>query len=291
MSLPPNVRAVVTGAGSGIGRAFAVELGRRKGSVLCADLNVETAEETARLVEGAGGVGLAVRADVAKIEDVEHVAADADARLGGVDLVINNAGVAVGGLVGDVSLEDWRWLMGINLWGVVYGCHVFVPRLKKQGRGHVINVASAAGFVSGPRMGPYNVSKAGVIALSETLAGELAGTGVGVTVLCPTFIKTNIAKSARGNDHHGMKMVERLMEASKHTPEDVARMTLDAAGKDRLYVLPQNDARWLWRVKRLDPARFYGVLVPRALRAMSDPSGPDLSKIAKGIWQGLRGEP
>ncbi len=131
MSLPPNVRAVVTGAGSGIGRAFSLEIARRRGSVLCADIQLGAAEETARLVEAAGGVGIATQCDVARLEDVERVAAEADTRLGGTDLVINNAGVAVGGEVGEVSIEDWRWLMDINLWGVIYGCHVFVPRFKK----------------------------------------------------------------------------------------------------------------------------------------------------------------
>src|SRR6185312_10510780 len=112
-------------------------------------------------------------------------------------LVINNAGVAVGGRVGEVALDDWRWIMGVNLWGVIHGCHVFATQLRAQGSGHILNVASAAGLLAPPGMAPYNVTKAAVVALSETLRGELRDAGVGVTVLCPTFFRTNIAASSR----------------------------------------------------------------------------------------------
>ena len=139
----------------------------------------------------------------------EALAAEADRAFGGTDLVVNNAGVAVGGPVGAVPLDDWKWIFGVNLWGVIYGCHVFVPRFKAQGHGHVINVASAAGLLSAPEMGPYNVTKAGVVALSETLAAELSGTGVGVTVLCPTFFRTNIlASSPRPHEPQGANAIE-----------------------------------------------------------------------------------
>src|SRR5262249_10567962 len=158
------MRAVVTGAGSGIGRAFCLEIARRRGSVVAADINDATAHETARLVEDAGGVGLALRCDVGKLEDVQAMARFAEERLGAAVLLVNSAGPAARGPVGEIPIPDGRWLIGINLWGVISGCHVFVPRLRTQGYGTIINVASAAGFLSGPEMGPYNVSKAGVIA-------------------------------------------------------------------------------------------------------------------------------
>jgi NAD(P)-dependent dehydrogenase (short-subunit alcohol dehydrogenase family) len=287
MSLPTNVRAVVTGAGSGIGRAFCREVARRRGSVLCADINLAAAEETAKLVEASGGVGIATKCDVAKLEDIERLAAEADARLGGTDLVINNAGVAVSGEVGEVSIEDWRWLIDINLWGVIYGCHVFVPKFKKAGHGHVINVASAAGIVSGARMGPYNVSKAGVISISETLAGELHGTGCGVTVLCPTFIQTNIMNASRGGNATDRKIVQKLMDAGKFTADDVAALTVGAADRNELYVVPQQDAKWLWRLKRANPARFYDTIIPRGMRAMSNAEGPDVKGFVKGLFRGV----
>src|SRR5205085_7270841 len=121
--------AVVTGAGSGIGRAFALEIARRGGRVVCADLRLDTAQHTVSLVEAAGGEATAVACDVSKLEEVEALAVAAEAWLGGpVDLVINNAGVGAGGtVVGETPIEDWRWVLGVNLWGVIHGSHVFVP--------------------------------------------------------------------------------------------------------------------------------------------------------------------
>ncbi len=111
-------------------------------------------------------------------------------------LVINNAGVGAGGTaIGDTDIDDWNWVLGVNLWGPIHGCHVFAPLLREAGYGGIINVASAAAFGAAPGMAAYNVSKAGVLSLSETLAAELSGTGVHVTVLCPTFVKTNIIVS------------------------------------------------------------------------------------------------
>src|SRR5580704_16084470 len=257
MSLPDHPRAVVTGAGSGLGRAFCVELAARGARIVAADIDLAAAEETARLVAGAGGEAVVRRADVALAEDVEALAAEAERAFGGADLVVNNAGVAVGGPVGAVPLDDWKWILGVNLWGVIHGCHTFVPRFKAQGSGHVLNVASAAGLISGPGMGAYNVTKAGVVALSETLAAELAGTRVGVTVLCPTFFRTKIGESAR--DHTGRdtkRALHKLMDRARVQAPDVARFALAAADHGDLYALPHADGRWMWRAKRLAPAIF-----------------------------------
>ena len=220
MPIPHEPRAVVTGAGSGLGRAFCLELAARKARILAADINLAAAEETVRLVEAAGGKAIAHRCDVADPEQVEGLATTIEEAYGAADLVINNAGVAVGGTIGKVPLEDWRWIMGINLWGVIYGCHVFAPRFKSRGNGHIINVASAAGLLAAPEMGPYNVTKSGVVALSETLSAELAGTGVVVTVLCPTFFKTNIARAAHSHTETGTPDdIEKLMNrASLQAP-------------------------------------------------------------------------
>jgi NAD(P)-dependent dehydrogenase (short-subunit alcohol dehydrogenase family) len=251
MALVDSPRAVVTGGGNGLGRAFCLEIARRGGRVLCADIDEAGARKTAAEVNG-----IAARCDVAHIEEVEALAAEAERAFGGVDLVINNAGVAVGGPVGEVPLDDWRWIIGVNLWGVIHGCHVFAPRLRKQGRGHILNVASAAGLLSPPGMGPYNATKAAVVALSETLRAELRQAGVGVTVLCPTFFQTNIAASSRSVDRRQIEVVHKLMSASKIQAPDVARLALDAAARDELYALPHRDGRWMWRLKRLAPLGF-----------------------------------
>jgi NAD(P)-dependent dehydrogenase (short-subunit alcohol dehydrogenase family) len=258
MSLPNRTRAVVTGGAGGLGRAFCIELAKRKARLTIGDLRAEAAEGTAKIARSMGAEAHAVACDVSRAADVELLAVEADARYGGTDLLVNNAGVAVAGEVGATSLEDWQWIMGINLWGVIYGCHSFVPRMKKQGSGHVLNVASAAGLLTAPTMGPYNVTKAGVVALSETLYGELHPLGLGCTVLCPTFFKTDIAKNARGATMDGEReFVEKLMAKSKLDANDVARIALEAADARRLYALPHADGRWMWRAKRLAPQAFY----------------------------------
>jgi len=249
--------AVVTGAGSGIGRAFAVELAKRGGKVVCADLDEATAKETVVVIEGAGGEALAVACDVADESQVRQLSLAAEAWLGRTpDLVVNNAGIGAGGQpVGDAPLEDWHRTLGVNLWGVIHGCHVFVPQLREHGRGGVINVASAAGFTAAPRMAAYNVSKAGVVSLSETLAAELAGTGVAVTVLCPTFVRTNIF-GGELIDPAAAELARRIARLAGFSPERVARTTLDAHDRGRLSVMPQLDAKALWRLKRLAPAPY-----------------------------------
>lgn len=267
MSYPQKPRAVVTGAGSGLGRAFCRELARRGARVVAADINLETAQETVRGL--GGGEGHAVLCDVSQLADVERLANEAERLLGGVDLFINNAGVAVGGRVGEVPIESWQWIVGINLWGVVHGCHVFVPRLRRQHSGHIVNVASTAGLVSSPGLGPYNLTKSAVVALSETLHAELAADGVGVSVLCPTFFQTGIADSARMHTVEPMaNTVREMMAASKIQADDVARIALDAAARGEIFILPHRDGRIMWRMKRWMPTQFTK-MIPKilALRA------------------------
>ncbi|WP_333890802.1 SDR family NAD(P)-dependent oxidoreductase [Mycolicibacterium gadium] len=249
--------AVVTGAGSGIGRAFAVELARRGGRVVCADIDPVRAKETVGLVVEAGGQGWDIACDVSEEGQVRELAESAERWFGSAaNLVINNAGIGVGGkVIGETSMRDWRSTLSVNLWGVIYGCEVFVPQLRGRGSGGIINVASAASFGAAPRMGAYNVSKAGVLALSETLAAELSGTGVRVTVLCPTFVKTNIVDNPH-IEESAAKLATNLMKWTGVSPESVARTALDAHDRGRLYVLPQLDAMIAWQVKRMLPRTY-----------------------------------
>lgn len=260
-----GARAVVTGSGSGIGRAFALELATRKSTVLCSDIDLTRAEETARMVAEIAGPGsaLAVRCDVSAEQDVLAMREQALAWWGAPPtLLVNNAGIGAGGRsVGHASLSDWHRTLDINLWGVIHGCHHFLPLMKEAGGG-VINVASAAGFTAGPRMAAYNVSKAGVMSLTETLAAELSGTGLRVTVLCPTFVKTNIFDGdlIEANAASAAAQIAKYVGMS---PQRVAVMTLNAHDKGRLYVVPQLDARVIWLAKRLAPtshARIGGLL-------------------------------
>ena len=252
--------AVITGAGSGIGAAFARELARRGGRIVCSDVDETAARATADAITGDGGEATAVRCDVSSVDDVQKLAVDAQAWFGGPPtLVINNAGVGAGGTaIGEADLDDWNWVLGINLWGPIHGCHVFAPILREAGddrpRG-IINVASAAAFGAAPGMAAYNVSKAGVLSLSETLAAELSGTGIGVTVLCPTFVKTNIVESGRISEQSS-QLADRLMRWTGFSPERVARSCLDTHDRGGLYCMPQPDARIGWGIRRFTPTVY-----------------------------------
>ena len=267
-SVTRDARAVVTGAGSGIGRSLARELARRGGQVVCSDIRRDRAEETVDFITEAGGRGAAVACDVTALEAVEELARRADEILDRpVDLVVNNAGIGAGGpVVGELSMDDWRATIDVNLWGVIHGCHVFAPRLRAQDRGAILNVASAASFAAFGGMAAYNVSKAGVLSLSETLAAELAGTGVRVAVLCPTFVETNIVRDGR-IDEAQRRVARRVMATTGRSPESIARVALQGLDRGRLYVLPQVEARALWRAKRHTPRAYLAGtrLVGRAL--------------------------
>jgi NAD(P)-dependent dehydrogenase (short-subunit alcohol dehydrogenase family) len=259
-------RAVVTGAGSGLGRALCRELSRRGARVLASDVSLELAERTVSHLRHLGAEAHAAQCDVSKLSDVEALASAADSHFGGTDLLVNNAGVGVSGLVGAVPLEDWAWLLNVNVWGVIHGCHVFVPRFRAQRSGAVLNVASAAGLLAPPEQAAYNVSKAGVIALSETLSLELSALDISVTVLCPTFFRSNFIRASRGQEAPTLRLAHRLVERSRMDAEHVARIALDGVAARRLHVLAGADGRWLWRLKRLAPAFFHRRLAPAAWR-------------------------
>lgn len=250
-------RAVITGSGSGIGKALALELARRKGLIVCSDISLQAAEQTAREVRAEGGEAWAVACDVSDLAQVEALAQQAQELLPQpLNLVINNAGIGIGGQkIGDVPIADWTWTININLWGVIHGCHVFTPLLKGQPAAGIINVASTAAFSAAPLMGPYNATKAAALAISETLAAELSETNVQVTALCPTLVKTNIAANGRITGDSGA-LFNRLMDRFGMSAEQVARITLNGLDRGQLYVMPQLDAKLIWRLKRLLPSGY-----------------------------------
>ncbi len=239
---------------------MAVGLARDRWRILIADIKEDEAAQTLTMVEEAGGTGRTIHCDVTKVDDVERMAEFCFKEWGGADLLVNNAGVVPVGTVGDVPLEHWQWIVNVNFWGVVYGCHVFVPRMKRQGGGYIINVASAAGLLSLPEMATYNVTKAAIISLSETLKSELAPHNIGVTVSCPTFFKTNLLESHRYTDAFSRDRVRAAFENAKLTSRDVAEATIRAMRKKKLYVIPQPMGRILFVIKRTFPSVFYGVL-------------------------------
>ncbi|RSZ27207.1 SDR family NAD(P)-dependent oxidoreductase [Acinetobacter bereziniae] len=257
-----NAYAVVTGAGSGIGRSFALELAKRGGMIVCADINLDAAQETVNLIESqTSGKAFAVQCDVGLKEQVKALAEQAEKLMNHpVSLVINNAGVGLGGKFDEVSLEDWQWCMHVNLWGVIHGCHYFVPKFKQQGRGAIINVASAAGYTAAPEMTAYNVTKSSVLALSETLSAELRKDNIRVNVLCPTLVPTNIMKNGRLPGHYAGLADDLLMNHAFTTSDQVAIKTLNNLDANKLYTIPQPDAKLFWIMKRASPALYAKVL-------------------------------
>lgn len=250
--------AVVTGAGSGIGAAFARELSKRGSRVVCSDIDSVAAKRVATEITDAGGTATAVHCDVSQIDDMNDLAAQSQSWFGGAPtLVINNAGVGAGGqLIGEIPLDDWRWTLGVNLWGPIHGCHVFTPILREAAApAGIINVASAASFGAAPTMAAYNVSKAATLSLTETLAAELSGTPINVTALCPTFVRTNIVEGGRITDE-STALADQLMRWTGISADRVARTCLDTLDRGGLYCMPQIEARIGWGIKRFAPQTF-----------------------------------
>lgn len=257
-----NAYAVVTGAGSGIGRSFAMELAKRGGTIVCADINLAAAQATVVLIQSQTlSQAFAVQCDVGDKDQVQVLADEAEKLMNHpVTLLINNAGVGLGGKFDEVSLADWQWCMQVNLWGVIHGCHFFVPKFKQQGYGAIINVASAAGFTAAPEMTAYNVTKSSVLALSETLSAELHGFNIRINVLCPTLVPTNIMKNGRLPSHYSGLADNLLMNHAFITSDKVAIKTLNNLDAAKLYTIPQPDAKLFWLMKRASPSLYTKIL-------------------------------
>lgn len=263
---PKRLRAVITGAGGGLGRALANELAERGASLMLSDVDEDKLAETARQAEFRNVEVYTHPCDVREWSQVEALAEAAQQKLGFVDFVANNAGVAAAGPFEEIAMEDWRWIVDINMWGVVYGCRAFTPHMKRRGRGYLLNVASAAGLLNPPNLAPYNLTKAAVVSLSETLHAELAEHGIKVSVLCPTYFVTDIAKNARGiGTDADRRRTEKMMLRSKKQAPDVARDAINATLRGDLHILPMNDAKVMWGIKRAVPSRF-GELINFALK-------------------------
>jgi NAD(P)-dependent dehydrogenase (short-subunit alcohol dehydrogenase family) len=252
-------RAVITGAASGLGRSLATTLAAEGWKVGIVDIDDAGAGETLELVTRAGGSGETFHADVSDPEEVKAFADHFFESWGGVDLLVNNAGVVSAGTVGDIPLADWNWIFGISFFGMLYGCHEFIPRMRAQGKGHIINIASAAGLLCLTDMAPYNTAKAAVISLSETLKMELGQDNISITVACPMFFRTNLLSDMRCTDDWEREWAQSTFDNARMTSDEVARRIVEAAGKNRLYVIPQLSGRVFWLLKRLMPETNYRV--------------------------------
>lgn len=246
--------AIVTGAASGLGRAIAVALGRQGWCVALADVNTAGSEETLQLVRQAGGDGSVEELDVRHVEEWQAFRDRLKTRWENLDLLANNAGVAGSGYVGEYSIENWRWIIDVNLWNGINGCHTFVDWLKANPRGaHILNTCSMAAIVSAPTMAAYNVTKAGMLALSETLYSELMPYHVGVTAICPAVFRTNLLQSARWSREEERRLFEKGFQQAKMTAEDVADAAIRAMKRKQLYVIVPFESRIHWYMKRVAP--------------------------------------
>jgi NAD(P)-dependent dehydrogenase (short-subunit alcohol dehydrogenase family) len=256
----PQKRVVITGAGSGLGRALSVEFAKLGWRIGIADIDPQRAAETGELVSQQGGTPLIVGCDVTRPEQLQDLAATLRRQWDGVDVVINNAGVAAAGYMEKIDIETWDWIVDLNLKSVIYGCRIFTPLLHAQGGGHIVNVASFAGIASLPEMSCYNVTKAGVISLSETLRTELLSKKIGVSVVAPSFFKTNLMDQFTSPDPRQKQIAEAFFNKSLATAEEVAEDTLKAIRKNKLYVITQWDGKLVWLCKRMAPNIYYRVL-------------------------------
>jgi NAD(P)-dependent dehydrogenase (short-subunit alcohol dehydrogenase family) len=254
----PEKVAVVTGAASGIGRALAETFAREGSSVVVADLEGATAETVANGIRDAGGDALAVPVDVSDVAGVERLAATTVDHYGHVDVLCNNAGVSTFNLMRDQTLDDWKWVVDVNFWGVVHGIHTFVPLMRAQGTpGHIVNTASIGGLLSGTAfIGPYCATKAAVVSLSETLVQELAvdEAPIGVSVLCPSSVDTKVMESERNRPAaRGVEQRTDLAESVRvmirdgftgptgQTPAQVAERVLQAVRNGEFWIITHDD--------------------------------------------------
>lgn len=252
--------AIVTGAASGLGRAIAVRLAQDGWHIAVADVNETGSEETGRMVTEAGSTAQVETLDVRDEQQWVSLRERLRADWPQLDLIVNNAGVVVSGAVGQTPIEDWDWLLSINLRGVILGCHTMVDWLKENPRrSHVMNMASVAGLIAPARMGAYNVAKAGVVSLSETLYQELKRENVGVTVVCPWFVKTNLLETGRFADTREKTAGAAFMENSWLTAEKVADKAVRGMYRGKLHVVVGFRANQFSSCKRHFPGIYFAL--------------------------------
>ncbi len=249
-------RMMITGAGSGLGREIALRWAREGWRLALGDVNEEGLRQTLALVRGAGGSGFVQRCDVRDYSQLIALAQACEEHFDGIDVIVNNAGVASGGFFSELSLEDWDWQIAINLMGVVKGCKAFLPLLERS-KGRIINIASMAALMQGPAMSNYNVAKAGVVALSESLLAELRQLDVAVHVVCPSFFQTNLLDSFRGPTPAMKAQVGKLLESSPISAADIADYIYQQVARGQFMILPHEQGRMAWHLKQHDPQALY----------------------------------
>lgn len=251
----PRKRAFITGAGSGLGLALAKALAADGWTLGLFDRDLERLTTVEAEFSNAGVRLIAYPGDVTHADELTVAINSFAATHDGLDLMINNAGVAGVGALMEVTPEDWRWVIDINVMGVVHGSRAAIPHLQRNGTGLLINVASAAAFASAPGMISYNATKAAVVSISETLVNELRSAGIQVSVAMPTFFQSSLLETLRGPEY-ARAVAHKAMQRSEYSAEDIARDLLKEAADGSFYIVLPRAARTLWRMKRWMPLRF-----------------------------------
>jgi NAD(P)-dependent dehydrogenase (short-subunit alcohol dehydrogenase family) len=255
--------AVITGGASGIGFATAKALAARGARIVIADIEAGALDKAVAAVSSSGTKAEGVVCDVANLASVQHLADTTFSKMGAVHIVFNNAGVAVGGPIAEMKHSDWEWIIKVDLWGPIHGVEVFLPRMIEQRQGgHMLFTASFAGLVPNEGLGPYCVAKYGVVALAEVLRREIRRRDIGVSVLCPMRVETNIGSSERNRaaDFGGAEASPRVQAQDAANVnlagrvlkvDEVAANVVDAIIANRLYILPHDESREFLR-RRFD---------------------------------------
>jgi NAD(P)-dependent dehydrogenase (short-subunit alcohol dehydrogenase family) len=257
-------RVLITGGASGLGKAIVEKFAALGWRIAVVDINFEGAKAVAEEANDIGAEALAFLCDVGKDDDFASIADSLKQQWGGLDIIINNAGVATTGPMVDCMPAQWERAINLNLNSVYRGCHFWLPLISENGPGHVVNTASFAGIAQAPTMMSYNVSKAGVIAFSETLCAELGYRNIGVSVICPAFFKTNLLDSMSPSEEGLKPLVAKWMENSKVSADDVAQDVINGIEKNQLMVISHDYARKAYRLKRFFPRWFMKQQIKKA---------------------------
>ena len=257
------MRILITGGATGLGQAIALKwaekwVNKDKDISICiADINQERGDKTVDMLCAQGANAFYVHCDITSDNDVKALAQTIETRWGGVDYVFNNAGVATGGSLLDETIEQWQWVFNINVLGMVRVSRALLPLMRKQGSGYFINVASQAGLTPIPYMGSYNSVKAAVVSFSETMKLELAPDNINVSVVCPSFFKTNLDESMRSNNPASHKMINKFFAKADMTKEEVAESIYQQVGQGKFLILTHKLGKRAFLLKKLLPTQRY----------------------------------
>lgn len=264
---------LITGGASGLGFAMALRFASEGYRVCIADNNQASGRQAILDVHHFSEDAFFQPCDVRRPAQLQAAVQAVCERFGRLDIMINNAGTASGGPFDWLTAEDWHWIMDINFFGVLYGCQAAVPVMMRQGSGYIVNIASMAGLLNLPGMSNYNVSKAAVISLSETMAGELRPFGIGISCVCPSFFATHLAATMRSPDRNMPDVLQNLMDSGELSATDIADQVFQAVRNQQYLVTPHSKARQHWDAKRQDLDKYLRAQnrLARQIRARAAP--------------------